>query len=250
MKKFLVILVVLALALPAVAGTVVLVKKPVSGGGSAISDNFNRASLGADWTSDIGTGATEDSANFHFTARSGGVGLCRYSALATSTASQWASVKLTTVIGLGDVEMGIGLRMTNAITDPRYTLIVGGYGISRLASWTGTTWNHELGWCAITVVNGDTIGVEVSGTGDPTTIKLWLNPGAHPSSGSWATPACTWVLGASSVTASHAAPATDHWGRGAATTFADAGRYVGIHMSGADTSSEKWDDFAGGDIAP
>ena len=151
----------------------------------------------------------------------------RYTASATATVTQWAKVKFTDWVAN---YMGIVVRSTSDGSGYRY--VIGKEGTSVYWSvWNGLSSIGDVGSSAISLTDGDILGVTVQGTGNNTIVNVWKNPTA-----------------ASPIDANSWDGANDYDGQITANPaqFADIGTYVGIWNSCSVGNYNKFDDFSAG----
>ena len=173
--KRLIPLFVLAFVLPALfAATVITVRGPVgtpSGGGGAspATDDFNRGSLGANWTVADGGAIIAGSTELNFTEGSFGENIIFYSAGVTSDGAGY--VTFTRRDG-ATYPMAI-FRYTNS-TSPFYALEFSNSDVTwvRRSQIGGT--NATVGSTTSAVLGDNVrIGITYTGTGTSTEIRVW-----------------------------------------------------------------------------
>lgn len=206
------------------------VLKPTSGGGGgAISDDFNTGSEpSANWTEIVDvdlnmSGQAEAPSTFDFTFRG-----MAYTG-ASVTTEQYVKV---TLIADTSQRPGVILRFTNTGTE-FYNIEFDVDGdLARLEHYTSAAGTRtEINTAAFTITLPTTVGVTITGSGNSTVWRCWLNPTANApdSASSWD-------------------------GAGATITFTDdpadavdSGNFIGIGGIGSGAAM-KWDDFFGGPL--
>lgn len=202
------------------------------GGAQAFSDDFNRAdadSLGANWTEfgpDTDIASNQASAPNSFGNESKGAA---YTGTACSSVNQYVKITIPTDVS----KAGALLRYTDASTEcyaVRMDLLNDIFTWDHLTSPAGTA--SQIGFSStLTLGPGDVMGVTITGTGNSTVIRVWINPTGLPVSAS------NW----------DGDTTPDHSFTDDPADAVDTGNYVGIQgvWSGGVIT---WDNFFGGDI--
>lgn len=205
-----------------------------SGSGVAFSDDFNRVgpSLGANWTA-FGPGtiivANEANAPVTFDNTSKGAA---YTGTSCGSADHYVKITITTDVS----KAGALLRYTDASTEC--------YGVRMDLLNDTFTWNHlttpagtdsqVASSTTLTLAPGDSLGVTITGTGNSTVLRVWINPSGVHVEGD---PADNWNGDTSPDVTFTDDPADP----------VDSGNFVGLQgiWSGGDIT---WDNFFGGDV--
>lgn len=206
-----------------------------SGEASAFSDDFNRAdssSLGSNWTEVVG-GAVIGSNQLIVTSGSWNSNLVMWN---TPVGLTTQYQKATLILGSGDTLSTFVFRATSntgqgySISFDKAADIVSWYRYSNLATGAGS---QQIGTNqALTVSNGDIMGVTLDGFGNNTVVRVWRNPSGLPlSAANWngdTTPSIT-------LTSNPTSPC-------------DTGLLIGLYGIGENTNGQAFDNWFGGSL--
>jgi hypothetical protein len=232
----LIILLAAAAIVVSAGTTVVIMRTPAAGGvtcTSAGSSDFSAdPQTDGSWNTDLeedATGFSWDATNNRENGSSAGSGTqnaLTYTASAASSSDMWIKVKIVTLaVGI----FGATIRRSTS-GGARYVFYVAA-GAAQWAYWDGGGSNapsviEALNSCG-TFTSGDTIGIQITGTGNDTVVKCWENPSGND---------------------------PDDWGAAGHTatsdpsTAVDSGTYGGLFQatSNATRRTGAWDDFSVG----
>lgn len=206
-----------------------------AGDGCSISDDFS-SDPATDWTK-LGDGTTWnwDSGNENVDI-AGAVAI--YDTCETSTVSQWVAAQNVTASG----PAGVYFRSQN--NELTYAYAVRWDNIWRFR-YCGVNDAESCSDIAVSAAYsldaGDYFGVEISGTGTSTLVKVYdFGGGGVPARVSWGT--CVYGVYGTSIGSPSCSVENDQADPG---QVANTGKYVGLYSGGA---SETFDDFSAGDI--
>lgn len=210
-------------------------------GGTGISDNFNRSdedplSQAGNWTeiNDCRVVSSVAKSPQDFSGNPRGAA---YSGVSCGSISQYAKWTMTAGNSGGNILNGVIFRWT-ANASPCYLVLAN--DVSNLIEWyyysdlgapPSSTAIINTGGAALSFSLPATFGATITGTGNSTVVKVWLNPTANAP-----TDASTWDGVGSAVTI------TDD-----PATAVNTGNYVGIVGTGS-LGDLFWDDFYGGGL--
>jgi hypothetical protein len=193
---------------------------PSAAGGAAFSDDFaGTGTLGANWTVTTGTwGRVSGQCSLS----SIGGCLAGYTGTACTTLDQYVKATLSTI---SSSYPALVFRRENGTPTNNYYVYKDGLTI---------VWANDAGGsiqsASMSLSNGDSLGITVTGTGSSTIVRVWKNPAAN-------TPTSLTVWGGASPDVTF----TNN-----SSVASDSGTTVGL--GGNNQSSLIYDDFFGGDV--
>lgn len=154
----------------------------------SFSDNFNRAngSLGANWTTVRNT--LSISSNQCYAAFNSKLNIAAYTGQFTRTNDQYVKIKLNS--GSSNGTMHFMFRYTNN-SSPCYVFYVymptGDFEWQYCSNAAAGPDNGPGSQSSLSLSDGDTLGITISGTGSGVTMRVWQNPvaDAPESASSW-----------------------------------------------------------------
>lgn len=213
---------------------------PAAAGGQAFSDDFERATLGDNWTVAAGTIGINTNQYFNPTAGSYAANFAIYDATALDTVSQY--VKVSCPAGSDGWYPQIMLRSSVNGAAHFYAIEIDTSTDGALVWYeyegvSGTANQITTGTLGATFI-GHTVGITITGTGANTDVRLWYDPTGLPTAAdNWngdTTPTVAWTT-------------VDPTNVGGNDYSVDTGNYVGL--GGQFTSGTVLlDNFFGGDI--
>jgi hypothetical protein len=210
--------------------------KIAASSGASFTDDFNRASLGANWTVDAGTCVITGSTDFEGQSGSYANNFARYTATQITTTSGYIYAGTT---GRGNASRDtfylIPFRYTDA-TSAMYVVVIDPVG-GAVEWWhyTAATGGTEtlIATTATTVSYGDTWGITWTGTGTSTEVRVWRNPAGTTAS------AVGTFAGSSSPTVTFTTnPASP----------VNSGNYVGLGTYFNSDGNGRFDSFGAGEL--